>query len=273
MGRSRKSFITLILLMGLWVSIPLSASETCEKTTQDVEQFVETNFDDWKGRLAIQSLLSGAVENIAFTKDFPLPVSTITADSLQNYAGISTFKSTLITQNTWYVPIISNVPSYLLLEVSCYNGELKLVSTGRYQIAEQINQILNTLKEKFDVADMQSLIVKINTSKRLFLAVEKNSTTTIYPLLAFPNQYASLQPIDDLGGYSASEVLLLIATEFLSTANLARITSELEIIIPKAAYFPATATGATDMFEINLKYLSNAENKWLFEVIEYQPLR
>lgn len=136
-------------------------------------------------------------------------------------------------------------------------------------ISKQFNEIYGKLREQIDFGEIKSLIVRIDATKRLFLASEKNNVVTIYPLIVFPDQYVSLKAINRLGGYSASDVLLLVATEFLTTANLATVTSELKIVIPKAAYIPPTASGATDMLQINLEYFPNIENRLLFEVTDY----
>lgn len=270
-----KAFIALMCLTTLLVYQPLSASETCdEMTAEDISQFVASNFDDWQGRLAVGSLFSSGtvVKRIEFEKGFPLQIYTITAESLQNYATQGSFQSVLVAQNTWSVPLISNVGTYYFLDVYCSNGELDIVGSEQGRVAEQLHQIWSQLKEQANFIETQTLIVKMNAIKRVFLAVEKDAATTIYPLNAFPTQYASLKSVDDLGGYSASEVLLLIATEFLTTANVATVTPELKITIPKAVYMPATAIGTTSTLSISLEHVPNTEGKLLFEAIEHHFL-
>lgn len=100
--------------------------------------------------------------------------------------------------------------------------------------------------------------------------MDDNATTTIYPIIEFPNQYTSLKPINSLGGYSVSDVLLLIAMEFMKTANVAILSSDLNLIIPSTVYISPTASETN--FWVNLQYVPNQENRLLFEVTEYHSL-
>ncbi|MDD2815898.1 MAG: hypothetical protein PHP00_09190 [Thiotrichaceae bacterium] len=243
------------------------ASASCETmTAAEVSQFVQTHGDEWQKIITGLSSLSSD-KSVGFVQSSPLQVYTITSESLQNYASQGSFKSTLVQTGVWYAPI-SIASAYNLLEIHCANNELKIVGTVGSRIVEQLGK-LNALG---NFAEKNSLIVQIEATKRLFLAVDDNATTTIYPIIEFPNQYASLKPINSLGGYSVSEVLLLIATEFLTTTNVATLSSSLNLIIPKAAYTPPTATGTTETFWVNLQYVPNSENRLLFEASEYHSL-
>lgn len=250
---------------------PLFASETCDTVTEEkISQFVETHRSNWNNLLVSKLFLPSppAGESVKFEKGLPLQIYTITPESLRNYATQGYFKSTLIPEGIWYVPI-SSAYTYDFLEIHCSNGELGISGIAGSLISKQFNEIYGKLKEQIDFGETKNLIVKIDATKRLFLALEKSNAVTIYPLIAFPDQYISLKAVNNLGGYSASDVLLLVAIEFLTTANMVTVTSELKIVIPKAAYMPPTASGATDMLWINMEYLPNVENRLLFEVTDY----
>lgn len=235
-------------------------------TAVEVSQFAQTHRDEWQNFLMGLSFFPSG-KTATSVQSVPLPVYTMTADSLRNYSSQGSLKSTLVQTGIWYVPVSMNAVS-TFLEMHCANDELKIVGTVGSRIVEQLDK-LNTLG---NFAEKNSLIVRIETTKRLFLAVDDNATTTIYPIIEFPNQYTSLKPINSLGGYAVSEVLLLIATEFLTTANAATLSPNLNLTIPKVTYTPSTASGATETFWINLQHVPNRENRLLFEISEYHAV-
>jgi len=162
-----------------------------------------------------------------FEKDLPFQTYTITPESLRNYMTQGNFKSTLISRNIWYVSI-SSAYTYDLLEVSCSNGELGIAGIAGSLISEQFNKTYAKLKRtQVNFRETKGAIVKIDTTKHLFLVLEKNNVVMIYPLISFPEQYISLKTVDNLGGYYASDMLLLIAVEFLATTNQVTVTPEL----------------------------------------------
>jgi len=218
----------------------------------------------WKSTILAQLFLSSeSKDNSEWVQGLPFQVYTITPESLQNYAIQGTFESALTRRGIWYVPV-STTSTYTLLEIHCQNDNLNVVGTVGSQIAEQ----MNTLNGKVDLALTKNWIVSLETTKHLFLALESNTETIIYPLIAFPNQYIALKPIDSLGAYRASEVLLLIAVELLKTAHVVNITSELNVHIPHAIYKDPTS-GLPDILWIDLKYVPNPQSQLLFEVSEY----
>lgn len=266
----------LILIAGLFFYQPIYANDTCDNITiEEVSQFVEANTADWRIFFSLQIFLAQNTHNteaINFIPGTPIKVYTITPDSIQNYTSQGSFQSALVFRNTWYIPISSS-STYEFLDIRCTDNTLSIVGTAGNQTAEQYRKVSSQIQGQISSGEENHLIIKIETTKHLMLAVEGDSNTTIYPLIEFPNQYSALQPVNDLNGYVASEVLLLIAAEFLNTANVATLTSDLKLNIPKAAYFPATATGATGMFWIDLDYVPNDEGKLLFEVKEYELIK
>jgi hypothetical protein len=163
----------------------------------------------------------------------------------------------------WYVPVSTTAS---LLEIHCQEGNLNIEGfISNSQFAKQINK----LSEQVDLALTKNWIVRIEPTYHLFLALENNTETLIYPLDTTLNRYNTLKPIDNLGGYNASEVLLVMATEFLKITNVVNISPELNIHIPKAFYEDDSVTGGfPPTLWVNMKYLPNSENRLLFEVTE-----
>jgi len=264
-----KLIVPVSIMMYFLTNQILLADELCDyMTAEEISQFAVAHLDDWKGSILMQSSFSPeSTEDSKFVQERPFPVYTITSESIQNYATQGTFESTLTPRGMWYVPV-STTDS--LLEIHCQDGSLDIAGfISNSQIAKQINR----LSEQVDLALVKNWMVKIETTQHFFLALESNTETLIYPLItSFPNQYITLKPIDNLGGYKASEVLLLIATEFLKTANAVSISPELNIHIPKAFYEnDPVAGGFPPTLWVNMKYLPNSENQLLFEVTEYGP--
>ncbi|NJO17255.1 MAG: hypothetical protein HC877_16380 [Thioploca sp.] len=263
-----KLLVPVSIMMYFLTNQILLADELCDHmTAEEISQFAVAHLDDWKGSILMQSSFSPeSTEYSKFVQERPFPVYTITSESIQNYATQGTFESTLTLRGMWYVPVLTTDS---LLEIHCQAGSLDITGLmSNSQMAEQINK----LSEQVDLALTKNWMVRIEPTYRFFLALESNTETLIYPLADSFNQYITLKPIDSLGGYKASEVLLLIATEFLKTANAVSISPELNIHIPKAFYEEEpVAGGFPPTLWVNMKYLPNSENRLLFEVTEYGP--
>lgn len=145
-----KTFISVFMLINLlaYQSIAIASCETM--TAAEVSQFTQTHSDEWKGIIMVSSLFSSAPsENVTFVQGTPLQVYTITTDSIQNYASEGSIESTLVQTGVWYIPV-SITSTYNLLEIHCFNDELKIVGTAGSRIAEQLNKLnaLSNLAEK-----------------------------------------------------------------------------------------------------------------------------
>lgn len=264
----RKQLSTLILIIFAFLgNQALLANNSCSDiSSEEVSQLVANNLNSWKDIIAVQESPLG-LDTFEMVLRKPFQLYTITPESFQNYATQSDFESVLIPMGTWYVPV-STTSTGNLLQIDCQNGQLDIAGTAGSLFAKQ----LNTLHKEMNLDLVKNWVVTIYPVNRLFLATKGNTEMIIYPLITFPGQYTKLNPIDSLGGYRASEVLLLIATEFLKTVNTVSITSELNIHIPKAVYKEDSSSGVS-MLWINLKYLPNFENRLLFEATEYGPAK
>lgn len=261
-----KKLFTLILSIVLINQLVL-ADDSCDNTTAEkISQFTATHLDTWKSIILAQSFLSSENKDSSeFVQGTPFQVYTITPENFGNYVNRGTFESVLTRMGIWYIPV-STPSTYTLLEIHCQNDNLNIVGTVGSRIAEQ----MGTLNGKMDLALTKNWIVKIETTKHLFLAVEDDTETIIYPLISFPDQYTTLKPVDSLnGGYKASEVLLRIAIELSKTVN---ITPELDIHIPQAIY-ANPISGLPERLWVDLEYLPNPQNQLLFEVREFGVIK
>lgn len=244
----------------------LLADELCEKVTaEEISQFMKTHSDEWHAFLPISLFYPPVEEDSKFVQDRPFQIYTITLESFQHYATQGTFESTLTPIGMWYVPVPT---TNTLIVIDCQAGSLNIGgSKSSSELAKQINQ----LGEQVDFALTKNWMVEINPTLRSFLVLEKNMETLIYPLVnrLFPDQYSALKTIDSLGGYKALEVLLVIATELLQTANAVNITPELDVHIPRAFQQGLPWGGFPPAIWVNMKYSPNPENRLLFEVTEY----
>jgi len=266
----RSPFITLTLSLivsgafgnpQVWAENAVNEVTCNEVTAEQVSQVVTTQIDSWKSSILFGLEFSSLPEkHEVFPAGKPLQVNTITPASLQNYTP-GDFESILVHTGNWYAPVLTTANNPYLLEVSCQNDSLNIVGAGFNGIA----QPLNTLSQKVNLESTKNWIVRIDETSRLFLAVTVNTDTTIYPLITFPSQYDKLKPIDSFGGYRDSEVLLLISTEFLKTANAVNITPALNVHIPAARYEGSMAVGGSEIFWVDFKYLPNPDNRLLFE--------
>ena len=267
---TKKLFVLVASIISCLTHSILLAEELCEKTTtEEISQFMKTHSDEWYTFLVISSFPPPVEEDSKFVQDRPFQVYTITTESFQHYATQGTFESTLTPTGMWYVPVPA---TSTLIVVYCQAGGLKIGGSQKSsELAKQINQ----LDKQVDFALTKHWMVEINPTLRSFLALEKNMETVIYPLVDsfFPSQYAALKTIDSLGGYGgykASEVLLVIATELLQTANAVDITPELDVHIPRAFQQEPLSFGfPPPAIWVNMKYFPNPENRLLFEVTGY----
>jgi hypothetical protein len=231
--------------------------------------------DSWKGSILLDDFFSSPTstnssgpfpeKHDVVPAGKPLQVDTITPASLQNYTP-GNFESVLVHTGGWYMPFLTTVNTTAnnpyLVEVSCQNGSLNITGVTLKGLQPQM---LNTLSQQINLELTENRIVILHETSRLFLAVAVNTDTTIYPLIAFPGQYDKFKPIDRFGGYRDSEVLLLISTEFLKTANAVNITPALNVHIPAARYEGSMAVGGSEIFWVDFKYLPNPENRLWFE--------
>jgi len=211
-----KRLLTMCFLGSLLLStIPAfgQANDVCtDVSLEQVSQFVSTHQDEWEGRIRM-SLFFGEQDTSGMKVIFgtPFPAYTVLPENaFDDTTGQPDFISLLKFQGQWFVPAFLGDKPVSWLDVSC-NNSLSITGFGSSNIAEE----LHTLNQKLVNLEVeQSWFVQVFSTKHVFLVVKQYENYTIYPLHAFPSNYAGLETIDELGGYNPIDVFSKIKEQW-----------------------------------------------------------
>lgn len=213
------------------------ASNECSNFSPNVvNQVVSAELEVWGGRVRILDLLSG--EKPANDQPIPMyftsisnaietqkdkqgdsitlgeifPVYTIAHDKLLSYDNKDSFLSLTEFTGTWFIPAFIKDRVIAIIEASCVDNQLKVVSIGAKPLAEAIsfNKSPTAKKKRF---------VRIHYPMSDFFATEQDIGEVIYPL-TFYKKYLTMKPKDSVGGgYAPESVMTILGNELRSQTN------------------------------------------------------